>query len=146
MAGELSVVKLLEAQKVLGLEMALKLRQSSWSSGVFTIGVENKAREGIPKLQCSYTSFVPSTWSKEEILFITQMWRNCPLCSHWVGAYCIKKNSKSKMRFRNFVGVHNCRSLAKVQLGVYLVLSFACLVMLFYMLANMAADCSCHSK
>jgi hypothetical protein len=50
MAGDLSVVKLLEAQKILGLEMALKLRQSSWSSGAFTIGVENKAREGIPKL------------------------------------------------------------------------------------------------
>jgi len=30
-----------------------KLRQSSWSSGVFTIEVEKKAREGIPKLQCS---------------------------------------------------------------------------------------------
>jgi hypothetical protein len=53
MAGEVSVVKLLEPQKVLGLEMALKVRQSSWSSGAFTFGVEKKAREGIPKLQCS---------------------------------------------------------------------------------------------
>jgi hypothetical protein len=53
MAGEVSVLKLLEPQKVLGLEMALKLRQSSSSSGAFTIGVGKKAREGIPKLQCS---------------------------------------------------------------------------------------------
>jgi hypothetical protein len=53
MAGEVLVLKLLEPQKVLALEMALKLRQSSWSSGAFAIGVEKKAREGIPKLQWS---------------------------------------------------------------------------------------------
>ncbi len=58
MAGEVSVLKLLEPKrlepkKVLGLEMGLKLRQSSWSSGAFTSGVEKKPREGIPKLQCS---------------------------------------------------------------------------------------------
>jgi hypothetical protein len=52
MAGEVSVLKLLEPQKVLGLEMALKLGQSSRSSGAFK-EVEKKAREGIPKLQCS---------------------------------------------------------------------------------------------
>jgi hypothetical protein len=40
-------------KKFQGLEMPLKLRQSSWSSEAFTIGVEKKAREGIPKLQCS---------------------------------------------------------------------------------------------
>jgi hypothetical protein len=50
MAREILVLKLLEPQKVLGLEMALKLRQSYWSPGVFTIGVEKKAREVIPKL------------------------------------------------------------------------------------------------
>jgi len=61
MAGKVSVVKLLEPQKVLGLEVALKLRLSSWSSGAFTFGVEKKAREGIPKLRCSQTSFVPRT-------------------------------------------------------------------------------------
>ncbi len=53
MAREVSVLKLLEPQKVLGLGMVLKLRQSSWSSSAFTIGVEKKAREGIPKLQCN---------------------------------------------------------------------------------------------
>ncbi len=42
MAGEVSVLKLLEPQKVLGLEMALKLRQSSSSSGALNNCLPNE--------------------------------------------------------------------------------------------------------
>jgi hypothetical protein len=53
MAGEVSVLKLLEPQKILGSGNGFEIKTKLLVLRCFTIGVEKKAREGIPKLQCS---------------------------------------------------------------------------------------------
>jgi hypothetical protein len=99
MAGEVSVLKLLEPQKILGSGNGFEIKTKLLVRRCFYhwSGKEGKRRDTKTAMQLDI--LFPKNMKQGGNLYITQIWRNCPLCSHWVshwvGAYCIDTNNKS---------------------------------------------------